>query len=100
MRTAIAFCFCTLFIADCGSEKSAPAKPASAPIMSGNTDAGSQQLATATAPLTVTSTAAATVTRHLPGTAITTATGKYTYLVQSDGTIAPFASDAIASASG
>jgi len=99
MRTAIVFCFCILFIVDCGSENSAPAKPAPVSIMSGKIDAGSQQLATATAPLTV-AVSAATVTRHLPGTAITTATGKYTYLVQSDGTIASFASDAIASASG
>jgi len=45
-------------------------------------------------------TAAASVTRHLPGTAITTATGKYTYLVQSDGTVSPFASAALAAASG
>src|SRR5512133_1086289 len=48
--------------------------------------------------LTVASTAA--VTRHLPGTAIKTATGKYIYLVKSDGTLAPFSSAAVAEASG
>lgn len=39
-------------------------------------------------------------TRHLPGTIITTATGKYYYLVQSDGSISAFASSALVTASG
>ncbi len=39
-------------------------------------------------------------TRHLPGTIITTATGKYYYLVKSDGTIAAFASPTIVTSSG
>lgn len=51
-------------------------------------------------PTTTSLTVAATVTRHLPGTAITTANGKYTYLVQSDGSIAPFASSLLVTASG
>jgi hypothetical protein len=104
MRTEIAFCFCILLFVNCGSEKSAPTTTAVAASGSGgNVDAGAtanQQLATTSAPLTVAGSAAATVTRHLPGTAITTATGKYTYLVQSDGSIASFISDAVATASG
>ncbi len=40
------------------------------------------------------------VTRHLPGTLITTATGKYTYLLKSDGSAAAFASAALVTASG
>jgi hypothetical protein len=45
-------------------------------------------------------TAGSGVTRHLPGTLITTATGKYYYLVKGDATIAPFASSGIVTASG
>jgi hypothetical protein len=39
-------------------------------------------------------------TRHLPGTVITTATGKYNYLVLSDGTLAPFAAAGLVAESG
>ena len=66
-------------------------------IADAGTATGNQSSETsASSPLT----AAANVTRHLPGTAITTATGKYIYLVQSDGAAAPFATSAIATASG
>jgi len=99
MRTAIAFSFAML--AACGPVETPPA-PVSATarsttVAAGGTKAAITTTATSTSPLTV---AAANVTRHLPGTAITTATGKYVYLVQDNGTIAPFASAAIAAASG
>lgn len=56
-------------------------------------DAGSLTIATNSALVSA-------IKRHLPGTAITTATGKYTYLVNSNGTVSPFASTALVAASG
>lgn len=47
-----------------------------------------------------TATVASGVTRHLPGTLITTATGKYYYLVMGDGTASAFATTALVTASG
>ncbi len=99
MRKAIAFSIAVL--AACGPEATPPGavsstskSTATAAVTATKADAATTSGA---ALLTV---AAANVTRHLPGTAITTATGKYVYLVEDNGTIAPFASAAIAAASG
>ncbi len=62
-------------------------------------DAGATPAA-ATTPSGAAPAAALGVTRHLPGTVITTATGKYAYLVRSNGTVSPFASASLATASG
>lgn len=98
----IAFAFGIVSVISCtpvdvpSGRSDAAAKPVAV-----SANGGSKTDATALSSPTVASlTAATNVTRHLPGTAITTASGKYVYLVQSDGTAAPFASASLAAASG
>ena len=101
MRTAVAFSFLVFVACEPEPTPLAPASAAAKP--SAVTSTGGARAAVVTTsivPATSNQPPVTNTTRHLPGTAITTATGKYIYLVQSDGTLAPFASAAVATASG